>query len=145
LKHRPAATDDQRQHAVARQKWRAWIETSQQFSNTLAAATVARQKWRAWIETTNTSFFPTGSGPSPVRNGGRGLKHRQGRDRNKDAGPSPVRNGGRGLKPANSAGAQGSGGPSPVRNGGRGLKLRDHRRGLRPLAPRRPSEMAGVD
>ena len=82
--------------------------------------TVARQKWRAWIETPRPGQRRPRAGPSPVRNGGRGLK--------RISALQPVR----------------WMGPSPVRNGGRGLKLRA-RVGLVTDAIRRPSEMAGVD
>jgi len=58
--------------------------------------------------------------------------------------PSPVRNGGRGLKLCRNARLAGLGGPSPVRNGGRGLKLAGVQPPAHP-ASRRPSEMAGVD
>ena len=44
----------------------------------MPALSVARQKWRAWIETLPFSHAERVLGPSPVRNGGRGLKHASG-------------------------------------------------------------------
>ena len=59
---------------IARQQWRARIETSQQFSNTLAAAGIARQQWRARIETLRAGSENNARPASPASNGGRGLK-----------------------------------------------------------------------
>ena len=39
-----------------------------------AGARVARQQWRAWIETDSASATPAGLKESPASNGGRGLK-----------------------------------------------------------------------
>ena len=36
---------------IARQYWRAWIETSIAASVRTACSSIARQYWRAWIET----------------------------------------------------------------------------------------------
>ena len=39
---------------IARQYWRAWIETTPQPSRWAPATRIARQYWRAWIETATT-------------------------------------------------------------------------------------------
>ena len=83
---------------VARQQWRAWIETNMQWQTKADAKgespasnggrglkltdlrfdneadRVARQQWRAWIETHSVQLSHAGAYESPASNGGRGLK-----------------------------------------------------------------------
>ena len=59
---------------------------------------LARQQWRAWVETVSVSVRRLAASVSPVSNGGRGLKHQGGHGRPGGLDVSPVSNGGRGLK-----------------------------------------------
>ena len=59
---------------IARQQWRARIETAGVLPMLVAMVSIARQQWRARIETcSNSSNFGAGAA-SPASNGGRGLK-----------------------------------------------------------------------
>ena len=107
---------------VARQQWRAWIETNMQWQTKADAKgespasnggrglkltdlrfdneadRVARQQWRAWIETHSVQLSHAGAYESPASNGGRGLKHAGQAVDNCLRCESPASNGGRGLK-----------------------------------------------
>jgi len=59
----------------ARQRWRAWIETTLRSDEVTTSSGFARQRWRAWIETAPAGDGGFGGGGgSPVSDGGRGLK-----------------------------------------------------------------------
>ena len=58
----------------ARQRWRAWIETSGSHPSPPLRAWFARQRWRAWIETHECECSGEPCEGSPVSDGGRGLK-----------------------------------------------------------------------
>ncbi len=58
----------------ARQRWRAWIETHSSRIGRTATSGFARQRWRAWIETSATGVICGAIAGSPVSDGGRGLK-----------------------------------------------------------------------
>ncbi len=63
----------------ARQRWRAWIETTRNYRTLKMPHGFARQRWRAWIETPSCLHcFPCVTG-SPVSDGGRGLKQAKAR------------------------------------------------------------------
>ena len=107
----------------ARQRWRAWIETTRAPAQACRASRFARQRWRAWIETSATGVICGAIAGSPVSDGGRGLKQPGGEDPHAQRRGSPVSDGGRGLKPKGQRPEQPCQGGSPVSDGGRGLKL----------------------
>ena len=68
-------------HRIARQQWRARIETKPTVTSPPSKPGIARQQWRARIET-SLRFAECGRcGASPASNGGRGLKHVEHRPR----------------------------------------------------------------
>ena len=63
---------------IARQQWRARIETNNGAACRSSSRWIARQQWRARIETMSASNTPNWNPQgSPASNGGRGLKHRE--------------------------------------------------------------------
>ena len=61
---------------IARQQWRARIETWTTALMSCAAKRIARQQWRARIETSSPPKVTLPRRASPASNGGRGLKPR---------------------------------------------------------------------
>jgi len=59
---------------IARQQWRARIETPCPAQPAAPRARIARQQWRARIETKNSAAWDRVAEGSPASNGGRGLK-----------------------------------------------------------------------
>ena len=59
---------------IARQQWRARIETTRCAAARRPSASIARQQWRARIETIVSPLESIGALASPASNGGRGLK-----------------------------------------------------------------------
>ena len=105
---------------IARQQWRARIETILSLLLAARCGCIARQQWRARIETPAVIAHADDVEASPASNGGRGLKP----DQN---GALTV------MTPA-----------SPASNGGRGLKLGYPVR-IDQFMPHRPPAMAGAD
>ena len=62
---------------IARQYWRAWIETFGPGLAGTGSRRIARQYWRAWIETQKPSAAGRHGAASPASIGGRGLKHQR--------------------------------------------------------------------
>ena len=146
LKHHSGLLAIRQAIGIARQQWRARIETWTTALMSCAAKRIARQQWRARIETSSPPKVTLPRRASPASNGGRGLKPRLHGLVFRLARASPASNGGRGLKPAGSAGdGKRPGGiarqqwrarietratpscwhpapASPASNGGRGLK-----------------------
>ena len=83
---------------------------------------IARQQWRARIETTSRWCLTPHNTASPASNGGRGLKHGLSSAISKRLSASPASNGGRGLKQAKHVHPHAAAHASPASNGGRGLK-----------------------
>ena len=90
--------------SLARQQWRAWIETEPVSPVYRTIVCLARQQWRAWIETWRVVDAAQALGVSPASNGGRGLKQHPLRGPDLLAHVSPASNGGRGLKLHGAAG-----------------------------------------
>ncbi len=130
---------------IARQQWRARIETRLDAHGAYRVHSIARQQWRARIETQAPGAVLAAVAASPASNGGRGLKlvHQVAL---KVVGQlaSPASNGGRGLKLAVSLRHLVQPLASPASNGGRGLKLAGAR-GEYPRKTHRPPAMAGAD
>ena len=59
---------------IARQQWRARIETAKSHAPTTPTGRIARQQWRARIETSSRRALRDSGTASPASNGGRGLK-----------------------------------------------------------------------
>ena len=59
---------------IARQQWRARIETDTSLTHWSTNGSIARQQWRARIETMAAAAGSLTTGASPASNGGRGLK-----------------------------------------------------------------------
>ena len=97
-----------------------------------SAAGLARQQWRAWIETASSLTIDYYRNVSPASNGGRGLKLAYWDVFGGALDVSPASNGGRGLKPNRGALGWPGQAVSPASNGGRGLKLHPQQPALRP-------------
>jgi len=83
---------------IARQQWRARIETSSWRVCAALTDCIARQQWRARIETALAVIDVYRVIASPASNGGRGLKPSTQADPLHTRHASPASNGGRGLK-----------------------------------------------
>ena len=85
--------------SIARQQWRARIETrSPRVRRSRCRQGIARQQWRARIETRHHRHRHHRPGASPASNGGRGLKRYALKRHGLVGLASPASNGGRGLK-----------------------------------------------
>ncbi len=83
---------------IARQQWRARIETQHSSIKRKRRSGIARQQWRARIETICWACLPSQKLASPASNGGRGLKPASPPTNPTTRAASPASNGGRGLK-----------------------------------------------
>ena len=83
---------------IARQYWRAWIETTVTSQRQRPPRRIARQYWRAWIETPCPCLARRAFAASPASIGGRGLKQHVFERNAYGQVASPASIGGRGLK-----------------------------------------------